>query len=177
MISRLVLILLIIIFSFQVSLGQAINANGDRPIALAVAIDEPPIIDGDVLNDPRWQNMEPISTLQQTQPQYGQDVSEETSIRIAYSPTTLYISAICYDSNPQGLVVNDARRDASLSGTDAIAFIFDTYKDGQNGFVFGTNSIGIEYDAQIDNEGVGNFNNNRQQGGTIGGVNLNWDAS
>jgi len=56
-------------------------------------------------------------------------------------------------------------------------FILDTYKDSQNGFVFGTNSVGIEYDAQVDNEGQGNFNNNRQQGGVIGGFNLNWDAS
>uniref|UniRef100_UPI0035935737 hypothetical protein n=1 Tax=Pricia sp. TaxID=2268138 RepID=UPI0035935737 len=56
-------------------------------------------------------------------------------------------------------------------------FILDTYKDGQNGFVFGTNSIGVEYDAQVDNEGQGNTNVNRQQVGTIGGFNLNWDGS
>ena len=48
----------------------------------------------------------------------------------------------------------------------------------QNGFLFGTNADGMQYDAQIDNEGVGNFNQNaRQQGGTIGGTNVNWDAS
>ena len=35
----------------------------------------------------------------------------------------------------------------------------------------------MEYDAQIDNEGVGNQTNQRQQGGVIGGTNLNWDAS
>ena len=35
----------------------------------------------------------------------------------------------------------------------------------------------MEYDAQIDNEGKGNFNANRQQGGVIGGTNINWDAS
>lgn len=56
-------------------------------------------------------------------------------------------------------------------------FILDTYKDGQNGFVFGTNPAGIEYDAQVDNEGQGSVNANRQQGGRIGGINLNWDAS
>ncbi len=157
--------------------SQSIQSSIQRPEARAVAIDKAPDIDGDIMNDAVWSTIEPISTLQQTQPQYGTSVSERTDIRIAYTSSTLYISAICHDSNPTGLVVNDARRDASLNGTDAIIFIFDTYKDGQNGFVFGTNSIGIEYDAQIDNEGVGNFNNNRQQGGTIGGVNLNWDAA
>ena len=35
----------------------------------------------------------------------------------------------------------------------------------------------MEYDAQINNEGEGNFSSNRQQGGVIGGTNINWDAS
>ena len=64
-----------------------------------------------------------------------------------------------------------------IGNSDAFLFILDTYHDLQNGFVFGTNAIGIEYDAQVDNEGQGNFNANRQVGGTIGGFNINWDAS
>ena len=75
------------------------------------------------------------------------------------------------------LWVSDARRDASLDGTDSFLFILDTFKDGQNGFLFGTNSIGVEYDGQVDNEGQGNFSAGRQQSGVIGGFNLNWDAS
>ena len=35
----------------------------------------------------------------------------------------------------------------------------------------------MEYDAQIDNEGQGNFSNSRQQGGAVGGTNINWDAA
>lgn len=45
------------------------------------------------------------------------------------------------------------------------------------GLCFGTNPAGIEYDAQVDDEGQGSVNANRQQGGRIGGINLNWDAS
>ena len=30
----------------------------------------------------------------------------------------------------------------------------------------------MEYDAQIDNEGEGNFSANRQQGGVVGGTNI-----
>jgi len=170
------LLVLLIMTHHGQSRTASLNIN-NRPVAGAQAIEQAPDIDGNIISDPIWQSIETISTLKQTQPQYGEDVSERTDIRLAYTSTTLYISAVCYDQNADGLVVNDARRDASLNGTDAIIFIFDTYKDGQNGFVFGTNSVGIEYDAQIDNEGVGNFNNNRQQGGTIGGVNLNWDAA
>ena len=43
--------------------------------------------------------------------------------------------------------------------------------------MFGTNADAMQYDAQIDNEGEGNFSNNRQQGGVVGGTNINWEAS
>lgn len=154
-----------------------ISVSQERPIAAAVALDTDPIIDGNILKDEVWQNLTPITEMWQTRPNAGQPASELTEIRIAYSTTTFYVAVVCHDKEPDKLVVSDARRDANLEGTDSFIFILDTYHDGLNGFVFGTNSIGIEYDAQVDNEGQGNFNSNRQQGGMIGGFNLNWDAS
>ena len=148
-----------------------------RPSMAAVQIETEPTMDGDVINDPVWQSIEPITELIQVQPDNGFAASERTEVRVAYTARTMYVSAVCYDSTPEKLVVSDARRDASLDGTDSFLFIFDTFHDGQNGFVFGTNSLGVEYDGQVDNEGQGNFSNNRQQGGVIGGFNLNWDAS
>jgi hypothetical protein len=149
----------------------------ERPSVVITAIETSPSVDGEVINDPLWQSIAPLSVLTQTQPNSGQPASEKTEIRITYDANTFYLSVVCYDSNPEQLVVSDARRDADLDNTDAFLFIIDTYHDKQNGFVFGTNSIGVEYDAQVDNEGQGNFNANRQQGGMIGGFNLNWDGS
>ena len=158
--------------------GQDNTTTTDiRPATEAIPLETGPTIDGDVLNDPVWQGIVPFGDLVQTQPNYGQAATEQTDIRIAYTEETFYVSVVCYDSRPGQLVVSDARRDANLDNTDAFIFILDTYKDGQNGFIFGTNSLGVEYDAQVDNEGQGNNNVNRQQGGTIGGFNLNWDAS
>ena len=148
-----------------------------RPSATANLIEEAPTIDGDVIHDPLWQSIVPITEMIQVRPDNGRPSTEKTEIRIACTPYTFYLSAVCYDTQPGKLVVSDARRDASLDGTDSFLFILDTYNDGQNGFLFGTNSIGVEYDGQVDNEGQGNFNNNRQQGGVIGGFNINWDAS
>lgn len=151
--------------------------NVDRPSTSIAIIEAAPTIDGNIIGDEVWQTIAPVTEMKQLQPNYGFDPSERTEIRMAQTPTMLYVSAICYDSNPELLVVSDARRDAPLDNTDAFLFILDTYHDGRNGFMFGTNSIGAEYDAQVDNEGQGNFNSNRQQGGVIGGFNLNWDAS
>ena len=157
--------------------AQSNDYLGERPLAQATQIETAPELDGNIQNDPVWQNVTPITELTQVRPDNGKPASENTEIRIAFSATTIYISALCYDSQPEKLVVSDPRRDASLDGNDSFLFILDTYNDGQNGFVFGTNSIGVEYDGQVDNEGQGNFSNNRQQGGVIGGFNLNWDAS
>ena len=163
---------------FPLSLfSQAGLDNVERPTAKAVQIEKGPDIDGEVLTDPLWLKVNTLPEMIQNQPNWGLAPSEKTDIRIAYTSTTFYLSVVCYDATPEALVVSDARRDANLEGTDAFLFILDTYHDSQNGFVFGTNSVGIEYDAQVDNEGQGNFNNNRQQGGVIGGFNLNWDAS
>ena len=151
--------------------------NVERPSTSIAIIESPPIIDGNIIGDEVWQSIAPVTEMKQLQPNYGFGPSEKTEIRMAQTPTMLYVSAICYDANPELLVVSDARRDAPLDNTDAFLFIVDTYHDGRNGFMFGTNSIGAEYDAQVDNEGQGNFNSNRQQGGVIGGFNLNWDAS
>jgi len=151
--------------------------SDDRPRARAIPVKTAPVIDGEVMDDEIWKEITPFGNLIQVQPNFGNPASEKTEIRIAYTEETFYLSVICYDARPDKLVVSDPRRDANLDDTDAFIFILDTYKDGQNGFVFGTNSLGIEYDAQVDNEGQGNRNVNRQQSGTIGGFNLNWDAS
>jgi len=166
-------------FSITSVFGQnkGITYQEDRPSMKAVKIESAPEIDGEVRNDPLWLEIPAQGNLMQTQPNFGYPASEKTDIRIAYTEDTFYLSVVCYDASPKDLVVSDARRDADLDNTDAFIFILDTYKDGQNGFIFGTNSQGVEYDAQVDNEGQGNFNVNRQQGGTIGGFNLNWDAS
>lgn len=164
------------LFSFCIS--AQVSTNSLRPNFTATKLDKDPEVDGNVLTDEVWQNIAPITSLIQIRPSFGEAASENTDVRVAYSNSVFYVAVVCYDKDPSNIVVSDSRRDADLSDEDSFLFIVDTYNDQQNGFLFGTNSNGMEYDAQIDNEGVGNFNQNRQQqGGVIGGTNLNWDAS
>ena len=167
--QKFLLVLFAVLYFSTIGFSQTPVLDNDtqiRPTAVAVPIETDPLIDGNILKDEVWQKIKPFGGLLQSQPNYGQMASERTEIRIAYTEHTFYLAVVCYDSDPDGLVVSDARRDALLDNTDAFLFIVDTYKDNQNGFIFGTNSLGVEYDAQVDNEG-----------GTIGGFNLNWDGS
>ena len=154
-----------------------IDILSERPSFDANYIDHTPEIDGNVLDDNIWKSIPSIGPFIQTKPLIGNPSSEETDLKIAFSKDFMFIGVVCYDSSPNTLVVSDSRRDANLDDDDSFLFIVDTYNDQQNGFLFGTNSVGMEYDAQIDNEGVGNRTAQRQQGGVVGGTNLNWDAS
>src|SRR6056300_856309 len=150
------------------------NQNLNFPITF---LKTDPTIDGNILSEAIWEQVPAITDLKQIKPNYNQPASEETAIRVAYTQKTLYIAVICYNKTPDQIVVSDSRRDGDLSDEDSFLFILDTYNDQQNGFLFGTNANGMEYDAQIDNEGEGNFSANRQQGGVVGGTNINWDAA
>ena len=140
-------------------------------------LEESPVIDGNIIGEKLWDKVPVIENLRQIKPDYGLPASEKTSIRVAYTNKNFYVAVVCYDKAPDKIVISDSRRDADLNDEDSFLFILDTYNDQQNGFLFGTNASGMEYDAQINNEGEGNFSSNRQQGGVIGGTNLNWDAS
>ena len=167
-------ILVLFIFSSTLVFSQDVPQDSvqQRPEFKAIPLSQDPVIDGDVINDPVWKDLPAVEELIQLKPNYGQPVSEKTVVRVGYTSTTFYVSVICYDKDAKDIVVSDSRRDADLNDEDSFLFIIDTYHDRQNGFLFGTNALGMEYDAQIDNEGKGNFNANRQQGGVIGGTNL-----
>ena len=146
---------------FVLSAISVFAQNNDR-IAQATKVDEPPVIDG-FIDDLVWQSTEPITGFTQTWPVEGAPATEETIVRVLYTDTAVYIGAVLFDKEPGEILVTDSRRDSGMSETDSFQVIFDTYHDLQNGFVFGTNPAGIEFDGQVINEGAD--------------FNLNWDAS
>ena len=146
-------------------------------IASATFVEEPPVIDG-IIDDAIWELAAPITGFVQTEPFEGTAASEETVVRILYNNRALFISVICYDSEPDQIRVTDSRRDSGMDDTDSFQVIFDTYHDRQNGFVFGTNPAGIEFDGQVSNEGAGARASQGRQVVTSGsGFNQNWDTS
>jgi hypothetical protein len=143
-----------------------------RPELTARPAAEAPVLDGHVLGDVAWDGVPAATTFIQTTPDEGAPASQRTEVRIIYDDRFLYVGVICFDDDPESIIVADSRRDASLDETDGFQVIFDTYHDLQNGFVFGTNPAGQEYDGQLASEGEGGG-----RGASVGGFNLNWDGS
>jgi hypothetical protein len=119
-----------------------------RPVANAVKIDEAVAIDGR-LDEDMWQSASPLGNFVQAEPFQGQAISERTEVRILYDDDAIYVGVTCFDTNPSLIVTTDSRRDPNLEEMDSFQLIFDTFHDKQNGFVFGTNAAGVQYDAQV----------------------------
>ncbi len=143
----------------------------EPPTLQAAQLSAAPTIDGDVTGDVVWDSVEPATGFWQTTPDAGRAATERTEVRIGTTDTTLFIGVVCYDREPDKIIVTDSRRDASLSDTDSFQVILDTFLDRQNGFVFGTNPAGIKVDGQVTKEGSGGF---ASEGGDF---NLEWDAA
>ena len=142
-----------------------------------------PNIDGQV-DDEIWQTVPPRSTISCSRIRIeGEPATEKTEVRILVGRGHIYIGIICFDSDPSKIIVSQARRDAALTDTDSVILVFDTFNDSQNGFVFGTNPLGIEYDGQVAGEGqtggsttpVPAADGGSQRGG-ISAFNPNWDG-
>jgi len=153
------------------ALAQTASSSAPRPVAQAIELVTSPVIDGNVLDDPAWQGAEPITDFLQIQPDAGQPASQRTAVYVGYTATALHIGVVAYDDEPLEIISTDSRRDSSLDDTDSIKVLIDGLLDRQNGYIFGTNPAGIEFDGQISREGAGQF-----VFGGQGGFNLNWDA-
>ena len=124
----------------------------ERLVASAVKVDEAPTIDG-VLDENMWKSAPPLGAFVQAEPFTGMPGSERTEVRLLYDNDAIYVGVMLYDRDPSLIVTTDTRRDAGLSDMDSFQMIFDTFHDQQNGFVFGTNVAGIQYDAQVRDQG------------------------
>ena len=144
---------------------------GPRPVARAQSLSVEPVVDGNVLDDPAWRGAEPITGFRQIQPNAGQPASQRTEVFVGFTATALHIAVVAYDDKPLEIITTDSRRDSSLDDTDSFRVIIDGLLDRQNGYVFGTNSAGMQFDGQVSREGAGQF-----IPGGADGLNLNWDA-
>jgi hypothetical protein len=140
------------------------------PATQAFPLSTPPQIDGVVVGDPAWDNVQSTTRFWQVRPIERHPATQRTEVFIGFTDDSLYIGVLCFDDDPAGIIVADSRRDSSLADTDSFQVVLDSFHDKQNGFVFGTNPAGIEYDGQVIREGTGQFSSGA-------GFNLNWDTS
>jgi Domain of unknown function (DUF5916) len=119
--------------------------------ARATRVDRAPKLDG-TLDDPLWQQATPISNFLQREPYEGHVPTERTEVRILYTKREVYFGIACFDSDPEGIVATELRRDVSQELDDYFEIVIDSSHDRRNAYVFQINPLGTQRDALITEE-------------------------
>ena len=120
-------------------------------------------LDG-VLTESAWDRAEPAGEFVQQEPTEGGKPTERTEVYVVYNRDFIYIGAILYDSEPQGVLGHQKQRDQGLGSDDRFMWMFDTFLDGRTGYFFETNPAGLLGDGLM------------RAGSGRGGVSKEWDG-
>lgn len=93
-----------------------------------------------------------LSDFVQFDPQDGTPVSQKTTAYLSYDDKNLYVVFVCEDD--QKLVRAHLSKREDVGQDDQVAVYLDTFDDKRRAFIFGTNPLGVQFDA-IRTEGKG----------------------
>ena len=134
-------------------------------------VEQPPRIDGR-LDEPAWQSAAILDAFVQQEPAEGEPATEATIVRLLYDARALYVGVEAFDSQPDGVIATEMRRDSPrLLDEDNFQIILDTFRDRRSGYMFVTSPLGAKLEQQVAEEGEGGF-----RGSNSPNVNVNWDG-
>ncbi|MEZ5071400.1 MAG: DUF5916 domain-containing protein [Bacteroidales bacterium] len=117
-------------------------------------------IDG-VLDEAIWSTAQKTSPFFRITPIDTGYARAQTEVMVARDQDNLYMGIICYDPMPGNRPAESYRRDWNFNKNDNFFAAIDTYNDQTNGFAFGVNCVGGQWDG-IQSDG--------------GRVSLEWDG-
>ena len=138
-----ILLLLYLLFLTLPAFAQKINDASQYNIYRASS---PIRIDG-VADEGAWQTAQLATDFQMVLPMDTSRAQVLTDVRMAYDDQNLYFVATCYYPKNQPYVVESLRRDWSFGKNDNFLLFLDTFDDQTNGFSFGTNTVGAQWDG------------------------------
>jgi hypothetical protein len=150
--------LLFLLFSFLSFnlIAQKINDKFQYNIRKATGA---VLIDGK-LDDAGWQNCELATDFWMMTPADTSKATIKTEAKFTYDDNYLYFSCINYQAKEASYIVESLKRDFNFGRNDNLWLILEPFNDLTNGWVFGTNAAGAQFDGQIGE-------------GTV--LNPNWD--
>ncbi|XOV92245.1 MAG: DUF5916 domain-containing protein [Bacteroidota bacterium] len=148
----------VVAFLLFVSTTDAQKINANYRIVIKKT-DTPVIVDG-VADDPAWQGADVAKDFYNVLPMDTSFSRAKTEVMMAFDDENIYLIAICHHALPGPYFVESLKRDWIFGNNDNFIFFMDPFDDQINGFTFGTNAAGAQWDG-IEYEGSR--------------VNLSWD--
>ena len=141
---------------------MAVNAQNTERSLLVKKVEEKIILDGKLSED-IWLKANSAENFWQLFPTDSLKSINKTSVKILFNDTHLLIGieALAIDKN---FIVSSLKRDFSALTNDNVTILFDTFRDGQNAFLFGVSAFGVQREGLIS-----------ERGSDINGFSLTWD--
>ena len=86
------------------------------------------------------------SAFAQTNPHDGQPATQKTEVYIGYTTDTLYVTFLCFDTNPELIRAHLTRRE-NVTNDDTVSVLLDPFQDRRRGILFKLNAAGVQADA------------------------------
>lgn len=139
------------------------NSQVKKKSVLVKYINEEITVDG-ILDEHAWSTTKPATNFFQYFPTDTAQAKRQAEISFLFDDRFLYVG-IKVSIKSKNIIVPSLRRDFRAGGNDNITLLFDTFNDGTNAFVFGSNPLGVQREILIS--GGGN---------DLRGFNGAWDA-
>ncbi|MEO0268022.1 MAG: hypothetical protein ABIM36_07810, partial [candidate division WOR-3 bacterium] len=102
------------------------------------------IIDG-ILSENEWLSLTPITEFIEFQPEEGKIPPFKTEVFIGYDNENIYFAFKCYD-DMKTIRKTLTKRD-EFAMDDMVFVYLDTYGKEKEGYIFGTNPLGVQFDG------------------------------
>ena len=136
--------LLVLLFS-QSLVAQKINESYQIRIQRASAAIR---IDG-IVEEEAWKEADVASDFFMVLPMDTSKAQVRTDVMMTYDEQNLYLVAICYHFLPGPYFVESLRRDFVFGKNDNFLLFMDPFEDQTNGFSFGANAAGAQWDGMM----------------------------
>jgi hypothetical protein len=138
------LVLLAILFC-TVAYSQKKNEAYKLHIRKATA---PIIVDG-ILNEADWLSADVATDFYMALPMDTSYAQVSTEVRMTYDDVNLYLIALNFHAVAGPNMVESLRRDFIFGKNDNFLLFMDTFEDQTNGFSFGANAAGAQWDGTM----------------------------
>ena len=127
-----------------------LHLSAQREIS-ALRISDKINVDGK-LDEAIWSTAEIATDFITWQPEAGKTPKFPTEVRIVYDDDAIYMGAYMKTDSKEDVLTQLSARDG-YGNTDFIGLIIDTYGNGTQGFEFLLYSTGVQFDANVDEQG------------------------
>ncbi len=135
----------IILLFIQQASAQKINDKYRLNIKRTLT---PVKIDG-IADDVAWTNAETAGDFFMVLPMDSSRSNVKTEVKLSYDDKNLYLIAICYKLIAGVNMVESLRRDFNFGKNDNFLVFIDPFEDKTNGFSFGSNAEGAQWDGMM----------------------------